>query len=474
MGAIPALMVLVIGLVAAAAMLADPVHATPPLLGDAPAMRISNLPNINETAFVEITYTDVFLFDAYPPSRGWSVSPNLEIVDSYGVPYRPVYDSAADNLRRHMHAAHTPLERGESITYNIEIRAVSEGRATIAAWGHVDTGHIVLYLDSYHTMLYDEYRRLHPEPRAPPPQPRDDGEGPRYIPLTEEQSQALSREQEIDSTMGSIAAHIQREGHAASEAVDFFIAGTRAFTMPQIQHMLDRAGFAGHDVNAALSPGRQLQMQIPTDQVQCRNEMLLMQSPSGRPACVFGASLEKLERRGFVLLDTVRNWSSICPTEPSAASVYSESRGTPPRICMSNLPSVGETATVKIGYTNDQPISTAGRQERSYPGWQLSPNFEIVDSHGMPYRTVYHPGTDTVIDYRHVSDMHLESGESITYDIEVRAVREGPAMITGWGHFREDAGIMLYLDTKETMFYQEHRDLHPEAYLRDAGLMWTP
>ena len=468
MGAIPASMVLVFGLVAAAAVLADPVHATPPSRGPAPAMHISNLPNINETAFVEISYTNDFLLGTYIPSIGWHVSPNLEIVDSYGVPHRPVYDSAADNLRRHVHAAHTPLERGESITYNIEIRAVSEGPAMITGWGHGDEGRIRLYLDSDNTMLYDEYKRLHPEPRAPPSQPRDDGEEPRPMPLTEEQSQALSKRSEIYSTMNSIAAHIKGEEYSVSEAVDFFIAGTRAFTMPQIQHMLDRAGFAGHDANAALSPGRQLQMQIPTDQVQCRNKMLLVQSPSGRPACVFGASLEKLELRGFVLLDTVQNWSSTCPTDPSAASVYSGSRGTPPRICMSNLPSVGETATVKIGYTNNHPISTVGRQERSYPGWQLSPNFEIVNSHGMPYRTVYHPGTDTAIDYRHVSDMHLESGESITYDIEIRAVREGPAMITGWGHTWEDAGIMLYLDTEETMFYQEHRDLHPEAYLRDA------
>ena len=200
MGAIPASMVLVFGLVAAAAVLADPVHATPPSRGPAPAMHISNLPNINETAFVEISYTNDFLLGTYIPSIGWHVSPNLEIVDSYGVPYRPVYDSAADNLRRHVHAAHTPLERGESITYNIEIRAVSEGPAMITGWGHGDEGRIRLYLDSDNTMLYDEYKRLHPEPRAPPSQPRDDGEEPRPMPLTEEQSQALSKRSEIYST----------------------------------------------------------------------------------------------------------------------------------------------------------------------------------------------------------------------------------------------------------------------------------
>ena len=264
MGSIPALVVLVIGLVAAVAVvvLADPVHATPPSIGDAPAMRISNLPNVNETAFVEIVYTSIFPSGTPNLPIGWSVSQNLEVVDSYGVPYRPAYHSAEDSFRRYTHAANTPLERGESITFNIEIRAVSEGPALITGRGF-DESHIILYLDSDNTMLYDEYKRLHPEPRATPPPPSSPPPPPPPpILLTWEQSQALSKWNEFYGTMNSIAAHIQREGHTASEAVDFFIAGTRAFTMPQIQHMLDRAGFAGHDANAALSPGRQLQMQI--------------------------------------------------------------------------------------------------------------------------------------------------------------------------------------------------------------------
>lgn len=472
MGAISTLTILIIGLVVSAVVLADPAHATPPSIGDAPAMHISNLPNINETAFVRIVYTNTSPPGISNLPIGWSVSQNMEIVDSYGVPYKPQYHSAEDNFRRYTHDANTPLESGESITFNIKIKAVSKGPAWISSWGF-DSSHISMYLDSDNTMLYNEYLRLHPEPRAPPSQPRDDGEKQHSTSLTEEQSQALYERGEISSTMNSIAAHIQREGYTASEAVDFFIAETRTFTMPQIQYMLNRAGFVSHDVEAVLSPSKQLQLQIPADQVQCRNELLLLvQSPSGRTACVFGASLENLERRGFVLLDTVRNWSSTCPINPSAASVYSESNGASPSICMSNLPNVGETATVKIGYMWDYVSGTAGVQgERRYPGWHISPNFEIVDSNGMPYRTVYHPGTDTVIDYRHVSDIHLESGESITYEIEVRAIKEGPAMITGWGYAQENTSIMLYLDSEETMFYQEHRDLHPDAYMRDtAGL----
>ena len=177
-------------------------------------MRISNLPNVNETAFVEIVYTNIFPFGVRDLPVVWAVSQNLEVVDSYGVPYKPVYHSAKDSFKRYVHIAITSLESGESITYNIKIRAVSEGPATITGAG-VDESHIHLYLDSDNTMLYDEYKRLHPEPRVPPPphpQPEDDGKEPRPTSLTEEQSQALSKRNEIYSTMNSIAAHIRGEG----------------------------------------------------------------------------------------------------------------------------------------------------------------------------------------------------------------------------------------------------------------------
>ena len=52
------------------------------------------------------------------------------------------------------------------------------------------------------------------------------------------------------------------------------------------------------------TPYKQFNNGIPIDQIQCNNSKILMESSSGRPACVNENSVEKLEQRGFLIVET--------------------------------------------------------------------------------------------------------------------------------------------------------------------------
>ena len=51
-----------------------------------------------------------------------------------------------------------------------------------------------------------------------------------------------------------------------------------------------------------LPPYRQMQDGVPIGEIVCASVRILMQSPSGAPACVFASSVDALVSRGFVLV----------------------------------------------------------------------------------------------------------------------------------------------------------------------------
>ena len=144
-----------------------------PGLGPRPVVSMSSLPNINETAVVEITYThnfynfnvtdteDFSVRDSF--KIGWVVSPGFEIVDSGGVEPWLMYVSELDPQAL-TYWEFVPLDFGESKTYRIVVKAVSEGYNYVAGIGYIyETATIDLYLDDEETLPFLEHLKRYPE-----------------------------------------------------------------------------------------------------------------------------------------------------------------------------------------------------------------------------------------------------------------------------------------------------------------------
>ena len=144
-----------------------------PGLGPRPVVSMSSLPNINETAVVEITYThnfynfnvtdteDFSVRDSF--KIGWVVSPGFEIVDSGGVEPWSLYVSK--RLPQALtYWEFVPLDFGESKTYRIVVKAVNEGTNYVTGIGYIyETATIDLYLDDEETLPFLEHLKRYPE-----------------------------------------------------------------------------------------------------------------------------------------------------------------------------------------------------------------------------------------------------------------------------------------------------------------------
>ena len=142
-----------------------------------PVVSMSALPSANETAIVEITYTNqigVNVTDAENfPIRdgyaiGWVVSSGFEVVDSDGVEPWTMYANR-DEPPVTAYLELVPLDVGESKTYRIEVRAADEGAAYVAGLGYgFATARIHLYVDDEETLRYQEHLERYPEMHAAP------------------------------------------------------------------------------------------------------------------------------------------------------------------------------------------------------------------------------------------------------------------------------------------------------------------
>ena len=134
---------------------------------------MSRLPNINETAVVEITYTNNFYnfnvtdtedFSVHDSFKiGWVVSPGFEIVDSGGVEPWLMYVSERDPQAL-TYWEFVPLDFGESKTYRIVVKAVNEGTNYVVGIGYNhESVRIQLYLDDEETLPFLEHLKRYPE-----------------------------------------------------------------------------------------------------------------------------------------------------------------------------------------------------------------------------------------------------------------------------------------------------------------------
>ena len=206
---------------------------------------------------------------------------------------------------------------------------------------------------------------------------------------------------------------------------------------------------------------------IQMHDVECMDTHVLMQTPSGTPACIFTEHAFALEGRGFAFV------SGSCDVFPIGSSGQSITHGIGvpgpvPIICMSRLPNVNETAIVEITYTNTMSVNVTDTEEdltgTAYMvGWSVGSGFEVVNSGGLEYDTPQVDATNSAA-ARYMAFTPLNIGESITYRIEVKAVKEGYSYISSIGYLHSDTQIHLYLDDEETLHYQEHRTRYPEMH----------
>ena len=148
--------------------------------------------------------------------------------------------------------------------------------------------------------------------------------------------------------------------------------------------------------------------------------------------------------------------------------------GPAPKISMSGLPNIGETAIVEMTFTNTyssnitDAFSSYHHSDNFSLGWTVSDGFEIVDFGGVQYEANPLAGTADIFT-EYIIFTPLDVGESKTYRIEVRAVNEGAASITGSGYFYIADGIDMYLDDEETLLREDYRERYPEWHGRSAS-----
>ena len=206
------------------------------------------------------------------------------------------------------------------------------------------------------------------------------------------------------------------------------------------------------------SPLQQVRDGVPTGEVMCSEDRVLMESQSGMPACVFVDSVFVLDKRGFVLLGEIT--SKAFPIR--AAYNSGDLSSPPPTLSISRLPNLGETALVEIQFTNWFDVNvtdTEGFRGGDFrTGWKVNRAFEIMGVGGLPYDTMksYSGLNTTEIElqagyFQHIAFTPLDSGETITYRLLVRAVSEGPGIIIALGYIHSEIYFNLNIDDDETI-----------------------
>ena len=265
--------------VAVPAMIADTIQADEitssasisgePILGLLPEVRISNLPAINETAVVIVTYTHDSTYvvtdttpQAYPEafSTGWRVSPGFEIVDSGNMTAEPFYSPGRDEPNYYQYLVPTHLNIGESVTYTFEVRAVEEGTNYVAGIGYYEVdAPIFMYLDDEETMFHSEHRALYPEMHQPPPKmsknemaQAEEAEHLRQLAeAIKNPPPNTGRPLEEGELIEAATMWVVKKGFTPEEAVER-LAPLASLNVDDIRMILTGAGFSEDEINNVL------------------------------------------------------------------------------------------------------------------------------------------------------------------------------------------------------------------------------
>lgn len=237
--------------------------------GPPPVISMSRLPNINETAIVEITYTNTLAVNATDTEEdrtwpgfitGWAISSGFEVVNPADLEYE-IREVNATNSAAAIHTAFTPLNIGESITYRFEIRAISEGYNYVAGFGYLDSeADISLYLDDEETLPYQEHRTRYPEMHPVPERTPKAKNTEMFPPLTDEERDAAikyvppSREL-LSDFFEAYFSSTETDDYTVGEAMDFVqeVGSHLNYTLPDLKQILGDAGYTDKEIDAEWS-----------------------------------------------------------------------------------------------------------------------------------------------------------------------------------------------------------------------------
>ena len=384
--------------------------------GDAPLLTLSRLPNLNETAIVEITYTNTVGADLVDPelfsagTTNWDLSTEFEIVDAGGLEYEILGSDERLYPGYTVYSAFVPLRADESITYRLEIRAVAEGPARIAAT-YLGGAEINLYIDAEETLLLRDYAKKHPEwyTMTQPVVPKSDTA--RYV--TEEDlknAPTTVGQPTREETMDTFTKYLKNSGDTVEWAVESLLQ-TGILNATELRTVLANVGFTEDEISDGMpsaasaetvpSPLQQVRDGVPTSEVMCSENRVLMVSQTGMPACVFEESVLELETRGFEFIGEPFDMFPINSSDMADSTLWTGDP--PPVITMSRLPNIGETAIVEINFTNAVwgDVTDTERYRTGFfeTGWKISSKFEIVDSGGLKYEPIHRYETNEITGY---------------------------------------------------------------------------
>ena len=215
-----------------------------------PVVSMSVLPSTNETAIVEITYTNQIGVNATDAENfsirdgyavGWVVSSGFEMVDSGDIKPWTMYANR-DEPPVTAYLEFVPLDVGESKTYRIEVRAADEGASYVTGFGYgFATARILLYVDDEETLHYQEHRERYPEMHL----------------ASEHETPAEHAQPWRGWVIESINAYLAGNdpGQDIGTAIDFIhITDThQSLTLTDIKQILGDAGYADGEVEAEWS-----------------------------------------------------------------------------------------------------------------------------------------------------------------------------------------------------------------------------
>ena len=243
-----------------------------PLLGPLPEVCISNLPAINETAVVTVTYTHASHYkiitdaalQAHPIaySTGWRISPGFEIVDSGNMTAKPFYTPDRDEPKDYRYLVPTQINPGESVTYTFEVRAVEEGTNYVAGVGYYEVdAHIFVYLDDEETMFDSEHRARYPEMHQQSPKmsksdmaQAEEAEHLRQLAeAIKNPPPNIGRTLEGDELIEVITMWVVREDFTPEETVERLASLATPLDVDELRRILAGANFTDDEIDRAMT-----------------------------------------------------------------------------------------------------------------------------------------------------------------------------------------------------------------------------
>ena len=205
-----------------------------------------------------------------------------------------------------------------------------------------------------------------------------------------------------------------------------------------------------------MSPLKQYNMGISNDMIQCNTGKVLVESSSGKPACVYEDTAKKLENRGWKIIE---NEISLIEYEFPISSKDFASENSEPKtwgddfeVTISNLPKIGETAEVTVSITNTEPFDLKVNLPDETIEIQITDNFEFVD---VPIDKIIKD--DNILYYR--VSLDLTQGETRNLSATVKAVKSGIGNVGGDAG-DHDYSYWMFVDEDQTLLREDYYKLN--------------